>query len=258
MLIPSEHEGVKVVKCGHEIGGKVYYWVHFFIYSDILFDSGCPHTAKEVFEAFKDKKAVLITHYHEDHSGGAIELQKVMKAYAPKKSLEILKNPPEVMEYRKMVWGQPLPVYAKPLDELPAEFGVETIENPKHSFDHVSFLIDKKLFCGDLVISRGQTVCLREKRLLKTIESLRRILKYYFDFAYTANGVLSREEVEDYLAYLEELREKAERLYKEGKSIDEIVNALFPNPPQMAFMMEAVSEKEWARENIVMSLLNLL
>ncbi|MEM4509001.1 MAG: MBL fold metallo-hydrolase, partial [Archaeoglobaceae archaeon] len=56
---------------------------------------------------------------------------------------------------------------------------------------------------------------------------------------------------------LEELKEKAEELYKEGKSIEEIVNAVFPNPPEKALLMETVSEKEWARENIVRSLLNL-
>ncbi|MEM2189800.1 MAG: MBL fold metallo-hydrolase [Archaeoglobaceae archaeon] len=257
MLIPSEHEGVRVVKCGHDVGGgRVLYWVYFYVYKDFLFDSGCPHTAKEVFEAFKDKKALMITHYHEDHSGGAIELQKVMKVFAPKRSLEILRDPPEVLQYRKIVWGQPTPVIAEPLEEMPFK-EIEVIETPGHSFDHVSFLIDRKLFCGDLVVTRGQIVCMREERLLETIKSIEKVLSYDFDFAYTGVGVSSREAVEDYLAYLEELKEKAEELYKEGKSIEEIVNAVFPNPPEKALLMETVSEKEWARENIVRSLLNL-
>jgi len=259
MIVPSEHEGVKVVKCGHEIGGRVLYWVYFYAYKDILFDSGCPHTANEVFDAFKDKKALLITHYHEDHSGGAIELQKVMKIYAPRKSLNILQNPPEVMQYRKIVWGQPLPVFAEPLEEKMNLGGeeIEVIETPGHSFDHVSFLIDRKLFCGDLVVARGQVVCMREERLLETIKSIENVLSFEFDFAYTGVGVASRETVEDYLAYLEELKEKAERLYREGKSVEVIVGEIFPNPPEKALLMEAVSEKEWARENIVRSLLNL-
>jgi len=259
MLIPSEHEGVKVIKCGHEIGGKVLHWVHFYLYKDILFDSGCPHTAAEVLEAFRDKKAALITHYHEDHSGGAIELQKVMRIFAPPKSLEILRNPPEVPEYRKVVWGQPLPVIAEPFQDRISVGGeeIELIETPGHSFDHVSFLVDGKPFCGDLVISSGQIVCMREEKLLETIKSIEKVLNFDFDFAYSGVGVASRDAVEDYLAYLLELKERAEGLYGEGKSIEEIVAALFPNPPDKALMMEAVSEKEWARENIVMSLLNL-
>ncbi len=259
MLIPSEHEGVRVIKCGHEVGGKVLYWVHFYLYKDVLFDSGCPHTAGEVFEAFRNKKATLITHYHEDHSGGAIELQKVMRIFAPPKSLEILRNPPNILEYRRVVWGQPLPVIAEPLQDRISVGGgeIEVIETPGHSFDHVSFLIDKKLFCGDLVISRGQVVCMREERLLETIKSIEKVLNFDFDFAYTGVGVASRDAVEDYLEYLLELRERAEELYRDGKSIEEIVAALFPNPPEKALIMEAVSEKEWARENIVRSLLNL-
>lgn len=259
MLIPSEHEGVKVIKCGHEVGGNVLYWVYFYSYGDILFDSGCPHTAGEVFGAFKDKKAVLLTHYHEDHSGGAIELQRIMKVYAPEKSLEVLKNPLEVPNYRKIVWGQPLPVIAEPLEDriLLGREEIEVIETPGHSFDHVSFLIDKRLFCGDLIISRGQVVCMREERLLETMKSIEKVLNLDFDFAYTGVGIANREAVEDYLGYLEELKDMAERLFKEGKSIEEIVARVFPNPSEKALMMEAVSEKEWARENIVRSLLNL-
>ena len=70
-------------------------------------------------------------------------------------------------------------------------------------------------------------------------------------------GVSTRKEAEDYCRYLKNLKEKAEKLYSEGKSIEEIVNAVFPNLRQMPILMEFVSEKEWARENMVKSLLGL-
>lgn len=257
VLVTSEHGKVKVVKCGNDVGGKVLYWVYFFSYSDVLFDSGCPHTAGEVFSTFKENRAVLLSHYHEDHVGGAIELQKVTEVYAPKESLEILRNPPEIPQYRKIVWGQPSPVNARKLEEnlRIGDLEIEVISTPGHSFDHVSFLVDEKLFCGDLVISRGQIVCMREERLLETIKSIKKVLSYDFDFAYSGVGVFTREKVEDYLNYLEELRAKAMELWKARKSIEEIVLKMFPNPNEKALMMEMVSEKEWARENIVRSLL---
>lgn len=257
VLVSYDHGSVKAIKCGNEIGGRVLYWVHFFHYRDVLFDSGCPHTANEVFSAFKAKKAVLLTHYHEDHIGGAIELQKVMPIYVPRKSLEILKNPLEIPQYRRIVWGQPSPVNAKELEEIfkIGDVEVEVIETPGHSFDHVSFLVDKKLFCGDLVITRGQVVCMREERLLETIKSLKKVLGYDFDFAFSGVGIFPREKVEDYLSYLEELRKKALELWKAGRTIEEIVAEIFPNPNEKALMMELVSEKEWARENMVKALL---
>lgn len=61
--------------------------------------------------------------------------------------------------------------------------------------------------------------------------------------------------MEDYLIYLKELKKEVERLYKAGKSVEEIVLEVFPNPPEKALLMEIVSEKEWARENMVRSLL---
>ncbi|MEM4279065.1 MAG: MBL fold metallo-hydrolase [Archaeoglobaceae archaeon] len=257
VLTISEQGGVKVVKCGNEVGGKVLYWVHFFSYGGVLFDSGCPHTANEVFSAFKEKEAVLLTHYHEDHIGGAIELQKAMPIYAPRKSLDILRNPPQIPQYRKIVWGQPSAVNANELEEIVkiGSFEIEVIDTPGHSFDHVSFLVGKNLFCGDLVITRGQIVCMREERLLETIKSLKKVLSYDFDFAFSGVGVFPREKVEDYLNYLEELRGKILNLWRAGKTIDEIVAEVFPNPNEKALMMEIVSEKEWARENMVKSLL---
>lgn len=211
VLAISEHGDVRTVKCGNEVGGRVLYWVYFFSYRDVLFDSGCPHTAKEIFSTFKEKKAVLLTHHHEDHIGGAIELQKTMPVYASEKSLEILRNPPDIPLYRKIVWGQPSPVNASKLEDIIkiGDIEIEVLETPGHSFDHVSFLLDKKLFCGDLVITRGQIVCMREERLLKTIKSLKKVLSYDFDFAFSGVGVFPREKVEDYLSYLEELRKKA-------------------------------------------------
>ncbi len=98
---------------------------------------------------------------------------------------------------------------------------------------------------------------MREEDLIKTIESIEKVLKYDFSYAYTGVGVASRDDVVEYLNYLKGLKEKAEKLYAEGKSIDEIVNACFPNPSQKAILMEFVSEKEWARENMIKSLLGL-
>ncbi len=56
------------------------------------------------------------------------------------------------------------------------------------------------------------------------------------------------------------LKKMAEELYEEGENVDveEIVSALFPNPPWIVFCsIEQVSGKELACEDMVKSLLGL-
>ena len=88
---------------------------------------------KSFFEK-KDVKAVLLKHYHEDHSGGAYIFEDV---YAPRKSLKILKCPPGLPKYRQLVWGQPKPVLAKPLKRKIKvdDVKIRVVETPGNSSD---------------------------------------------------------------------------------------------------------------------------
>ena len=44
-------------------------------------------------------------------------------------------------------------------------------------------------------------------------------------------------------------------LYSYVLGVEEIVESLFAKPPQKVLLMEAVSEKEWAGENLIRSLI---
>ncbi len=200
MLVSQMHGDVEAVKVGTEVEGRVFHWVYLYYYKGLLFDTGCVNTAHEVFEHFREReiRAVLITHHHEDHIGAVNLFKRMTRVFVPAESLQILENPPDIPEYRKIGWGQPESITGVEVAEERMVFdGVEvrTIKTPGHSFDHVSYLVDDRLFCGDLVINTAQIVCMREEDLLKTIESIERVLSHDFSYAYTGVGVTSREGV---------------------------------------------------------------
>jgi len=258
-------ENFIAVNVGKEYDEKPYYWTTFYYYKGLIIDTGCPHTAYES-AGFIDKmklnvKAVLLTHYHEDHSGGAYLLKDKfnVEVFAPEKSLEILANPPEIPVYRQIVWGQPKPVKAIPLKkEMTIEnLAIKIIETPGHSFDHVSILIGRDFFIGDLVTNPNPIIVMKEEDSIEVISSLEKILKFEFDKAYSGHGVWDRSEVKNTLKNMLRLKGKVEALRRKGLSIDQIVERIFPNPPKKVIQMEEVSGGEWSRKNLVESLLGV-
>jgi ribonuclease/clavin/mitogillin len=91
------------------------------------------------------------------------------------RSLEILANPPEIPAYRRLVWGQPKPLKATPLNEVVrvGDLTVKTFETPGHSFDSVSFLIEKSLFIGDLVTTLNPVVMMPDESPQKLLIRLK-------------------------------------------------------------------------------------
>lgn len=260
MIISSSVNDVEVFKCGTEVEGRVLYWTHFYRYRGLVFDCGCPNIAGEVAAALRETKGVLVTHHHEDHVGAAPILKiRGTRVFASEKTIPLLQKPPQIPQYRKVVWGQPEPVEAEPLDKSFSlgEVDVEVVETPGHTFDHVSFLVDGFLFSGDLAISNKQAVWMREEEVNETIRSLENVMKLDFEMAFGGPGPMTRQNVESYLAYLKGLKEQVEEMHRKGLGVNEIVERLFPNPPQVALIMEFVSEKEWARENMVKSILGI-
>ena len=64
-----------LISVGKEYDAEPGYWTTFYYYKGLIIDTGCPLTAEEAMN-FVEKmklgiKAILLTHCHEDHIGGA-------------------------------------------------------------------------------------------------------------------------------------------------------------------------------------------
>jgi glyoxylase-like metal-dependent hydrolase (beta-lactamase superfamily II) len=252
------------VDVGKVYNEKPFYWTTFYYYKGLIIDTGCPHCAEETTRFLKtlgfDIKAILLTHFHEDHSGAAYLIQERLDTdvFAPRKSIEILANPLIIPMYRQKVWGQPKPVRAKPLRKK-MQFGknkILTLDTPGHSFDHVSFLIDDKFFIGDLVTNLSPIIIMKQEDYIDLINSLRTILKLDFETAYGGHGVWGKESIREALNNILKLKKKIEVLHSKGLGASQIVEELFPDVPEKVLMMEELSEFEWSRKNLIESLLD--
>lgn len=256
-------ENFIAVSVGKEYDGEPYYWTTFYYYGGLIIDTGCPHTADEAVRFIDDMtlnvKAILLTHYHEDHSGGAYLFKNKfnVEVFAPEKSLEILANPQEIPAYRQIVWGQPKPVKAASLEKEMKidDTTIRVFDTPGHSFDHVSILVERALFIGDLVTNINPIIIMREEDSISVIKSIKKVLGLEFEKAYGGHGIWGKSEVEIAFNNILNLKKKVEAFWRRGLSVDQIVEKIFSNPPKKVLQMEDVSGGEWSRKNLVESLL---
>jgi ribonuclease/clavin/mitogillin len=253
------------ISVGKEYGGKPYYWTTFYYYKGLVIDTGCSHTSEEAAKFIEDMKlhvkAVFLTHHHEDHCGGAPTFKERfgVEVFAPRKSLKILANPPEVPAYRRLVWGQPKPVKAAPLKEVVkvGDLTVKTFETPGHSFDGVSFLVENSLFIGDLVTTLNPVVMMRDESPTEMVNSLRIIANLDFEKAYGGHGVWDKKTLIKVSDNILALKANVEALWRMGLNTEHIVEKLFSKVPKKVLQMETVSQGEYSRKNLVEALLKM-
>ncbi len=254
-----------MISVGKEYDAEPYYWTNFYYYKGLIIDTGCPLTAEETAKFVEEMKlqvkAILLTHYHEDHSGAAQLLRTKFNVdvFAPSASIEILSNPPEIPQYREIVWGKPNPVKAAPLQKE-MEFDkttVEVFETPAHSFDHVSFLIENALFIGDVITNPTPFAMMRGEDARHMFGSLELLLGLDFETAYAGHGVWNKSQMRETYSYMLKLKERINMLWEKGLDANQIAGKIFAEVPKKLLFIEEVSEGEWSRKNLVESILGM-
>jgi len=91
-------------------------WTSTYLVDGVLIDSGPPagtDELKEFITSLASEQAiekVIITHWHEDHAGGARLLTETLglPVYIPKEGIDKVREGFSYPEYRVMAWGGPL------------------------------------------------------------------------------------------------------------------------------------------------------
>ncbi|MEB1805899.1 MAG: MBL fold metallo-hydrolase [Bacillaceae bacterium] len=236
--------------------------VHCFFVDGVLIDTGAKSLEKLFVPFFKqlDIEKVVMTHFHEDHTGCAAYLQKEHQVplFMKNTMIEYCKKKADYPLYRQLFWGKRRPFHASPIGDTfqSANATWSVIETPGHAIDHLAFLNQEtgQLFTGDLYCQEKTKVVLREESMPVIIESLERVLTYDFDDVFCNHaGHLSngRMALRNKLNYLLDIQGNILRLYDEGKTPEAINNELFPRKYPITFF----SAGEWDSIHIVNSII---
>lgn len=236
--------------------------VYCFFVDGVLIDTGAKSLEKEYKPFFnqQDIDQVVITHFHEDHTGCAAFLQKERKlpVYMNDIMLEYCKKRPDYPMYRKLFWGKRSPFQAMAIGKTFSSRNAtwDVIETPGHAIDHLAFLNREtgQLFTGDLYCQEKTKVALREENIPTIIQSLKKVLTYDFEDVFCCHaGYLEdgRATLQRKLDYLLDLQGKIIKHYEDGLSPSQIKHTLFPKK----YPIVVFSSGEWDSVHIVNSII---
>jgi len=237
--------------------------VYSFLVDGMLIDTGPQCLETDLIPFFENHSFELaaLTHSHEDHSGLApwIQENRNVPIYVHSKGISICAEPCPYPKYRQITWGVRSEFNALPLGDVIQSRSQEwqVIYTPGHADDHVAFLDEERgrLFSGDLFVSLKTKVIMDSESIPIIIDSIRRLTTYDFQSlfcchaGYIQNG---KSMLKQKLEYLVNLSGEVEILYKEGRSIEEIDQMIFPKKyPIITF-----SEGQWDSRHIVSSIVD--
>ncbi len=262
MLRVTTHGEITRIELARAFLGRSLYAVSAFALGDTLIDSGCPATARELLGWARGRgiRAVVNTHYHEDHSGADALLARELgvEILAPADTVPRLASFYHLPLYRRITWGQPANVAARPLGDAVAvgPYRFEVIPTPGHSPDHVCLFEPDRgwLFSGDLYISGRARYLRRGEDARGIIASLRKVRALDPRLMICSHaGFLERPAtaLDAKIAYWEHLAGRAGELAGEGLGAAAITTRLLGREG----FLTAFSRGDFSKRNLVVSLL---
>lgn len=153
--------------------------VSAYVIRGVVIDTGFRHARRPFLHAVDaiGVHGCIVTHWHEDHAGNAVELaRRGIPILIRGDTEEILRQRPRIAAYRHVTWGRPpaLDTAMRAFDMV----GLECVHTPGHSRDHQAVWDPqtRTVFSGDLWLGvRARTMHSSEDPYA-IIESLRRVV----------------------------------------------------------------------------------
>ncbi|RDI43234.1 MBL fold metallo-hydrolase [Falsibacillus pallidus] len=222
-------------------------YVNLYLIDGILVDTGPSSKTNELIPVLKswDYDQVILTHYHEDHSGLAPWIQKNREVpiFIHEQGIELCTKRANLPFYRKVFWGGRKAFIPKILPERlnGRKYEWEFIHSPGHSPDHIALYNQENgwMFGGDLyVLGKPKSLFAFEDASI-LMGSIQKVLEYDFEtYICSHAGIFKdgKKMLQRKLDYLEEVKGKVELLQKKGSSQREITKTLFPKKHALNYL----------------------
>lgn len=266
MLHTTVHGPITRLVMARTVLGRPLYTVAAYLAGPLLVDTGLPGTAGELLAWLRTSgaadrlEAVVLTHHHEDHAGGAALLaeQLELSILAPPATAERLAVRRRIPLYRTLTWGTPRPCPGiAPLGERlwVGELELEVIPTPGHAFDHV-VLFDRRrrwLFSGDLYVHEKVRYVRRIEDPWQHLESLDRAIALDPQRLFCAHGGVvddARRALERKAAWWRDLADRARELAAQGLSVRAVTRRLLGREGPMCYL----SLGDFSQRNLIAKL----
>lgn len=225
---------VEAFELGYGFWKKPVMNVHFFVADDVCIDTAQSLMRKYFVEIISERKIsqVLLTHFHEDHSGNAAAVQKAKKVpvFGHPVTVRKMKEGFSILPYQYYMWGPSERLDMKPLPPLIESNSLSLIpvHTPGHSPDHTSFLEKNEgwLFSGDLYLAPRIKYFRADENMEDTIRSLQTILKLDFQTLFCAHNpepAEGKKKIREKLDFLKNFCGEVATLHQRGLSEKEII-----------------------------------
>lgn len=136
-------------------------WIQETEFGNVVVDTGPASSLKHLLKELREYESIdyiLLTHIHSDHAGGVGDLVEVYpnaKVVIHERSHQHLIDPKRLIEGSKKVLGKTFESFGeiKPVPKqnliTPESCPFDFIYTPGHSADHISFIVEGNLYCGE-------------------------------------------------------------------------------------------------------------
>ena len=228
---------VTAFKLGFSPMGPVMMCVYFYRIGHVMVDTGQSNMQKIVLDILKDTRPahLLLTHYHEDHSGNAAAIRQKFGTRVCGHPLTAarMKQQSSILPYQHLIWGRSEPVMVHPVTEI-IETGTHRflpVHTPGHCTDHTVYLEPDCgwLFTGDLYLGDRIKFFRADERISDQIASLKTVLTLDFESLFCSHRPRPQKgkmHIRRKLAFLEDVRGRVGCLLEKGYPENKILKKL--------------------------------